>query len=104
MTSRRLIAALAVVLGADRGRRGAAGANRVTAPAPIAEIRVHGNHSTPDAEVIAASGLAVGQPSGDAEPATPRANACGPAAASSRSRSTAAADRSTIPATSWCSS
>ena len=37
-----------------------------TAP-PIAEIRVHGNHSTPDAEVIAASGLAVGQPSGDTD-------------------------------------
>lgn len=36
-------------------------------PAPIVEIRVHGNHSTPDADVIAASGLAVGQPSGDAQ-------------------------------------
>jgi outer membrane protein assembly factor BamA len=37
-------------------------------PAPaIVEIRVHGNHSTPDPEVIAASGLAVGQPSGDAD-------------------------------------
>lgn len=32
---------------------------------PIAEIRVHGNHSTPDADVVAASGLAVGQ---DASP------------------------------------
>jgi outer membrane protein assembly factor BamA len=28
----------------------------------IAEIRVHGNHSTPDAEILALSGLAVGQP------------------------------------------
>jgi outer membrane protein assembly factor BamA len=37
-------------------------------PAPaIVEIRVHGNHSTPDSEVIAASGLAVGQPSADAD-------------------------------------
>jgi hypothetical protein len=35
-----------------------------TAP-PIAEIRVHGNHSTPDPEVIAVSGLVVGQPSDD---------------------------------------
>ena len=42
----------------------AAAAAQVTPP-PIAEIRVHGNHSTPDAEVIAASGLTVGQPSGD---------------------------------------
>lgn len=30
---------------------------------PIVEIRVHGNHSTPDADVIALSGLAVGQSS-----------------------------------------
>ena len=35
--------------------------------APIVEIRVHGNHSTPDAEVIAASGLAVGQSSDDVQ-------------------------------------
>lgn len=35
------------------------------APPSIAEIRVHGNHSTPDAEVLALSGLAVGQPSDD---------------------------------------
>ena len=28
----------------------------------IMEIRVHGNHTTPDAEIIAISGLAVGQP------------------------------------------
>jgi hypothetical protein len=42
--------------------RGAAA--QPTAP-PIAEIRVHGNHSTPDADVIAASELMVGQPSGD---------------------------------------
>ena len=35
--------------------------------APIAEILVHGNHSTPDAEVIAVSGLAVGQAAGESE-------------------------------------
>lgn len=34
---------------------------------PIAEIRVHGNHSTPDADVLAVSALAVGQPAGDQE-------------------------------------
>ena len=28
----------------------------------IAEIRVHGNHTTPDADIVAMSGLAVGQP------------------------------------------
>jgi outer membrane protein assembly factor BamA len=31
----------------------------------IAEIRVHGNHTTPDVDIIAISGLAVGQPFGD---------------------------------------
>jgi outer membrane protein assembly factor BamA len=31
----------------------------------IAEIRVHGNHTTPDADIVAMSGLAVGQPFGD---------------------------------------
>ena len=35
----------------------------------IAEIRVHGNHTTPDAEIIAMSGLAVGQPFGDTDAA-----------------------------------
>ena len=34
--------------------------------APIVEIRVHGNHSTPEAEILALSGLAVGQPASDA--------------------------------------
>jgi outer membrane protein assembly factor BamA len=45
----------------------AATAAAQTAPPAIVEIRVHGNHSTPDADVIAASGLAVGQASGDAD-------------------------------------
>lgn len=41
------------------------------APA-IVEIRVHGNHSTPDAEVVALSGLAVGQSSAAANLAAAR--------------------------------
>jgi outer membrane protein assembly factor BamA len=36
------------------------------APERIAEIRVHGNHTTPDADVIAMSGLKVGDPVSDA--------------------------------------
>lgn len=32
---------------------------------PIVEIRVHGNHSTPDADILALSELAVGQPASD---------------------------------------
>jgi outer membrane protein assembly factor BamA len=40
------------------------------APATIAEIRVHGNHTTPDADVISLSGLSTG---GDAAEATLRA-------------------------------
>lgn len=32
----------------------------------IAEVRVHGNHTTPDADVLAISGLAVGQPAAGA--------------------------------------
>ncbi len=60
MSRRALIVAVLVLAGT--GRLVAA----QPAPAPIVEIRVHGNHSTPDADVIAASGLAVGQPSGDA--------------------------------------
>lgn len=35
------------------------------APPVIAELRVHGNHSTPDADIVALSGLAVGQPATD---------------------------------------
>lgn len=41
----------------------AASAQDVTSP--IVEIRVTGNHSTPDAEVLALSGLAVGLPASD---------------------------------------
>lgn len=41
----------------------AAGALAQTSVAPpIVEIRVHGNHSTPSEEILALSGLAVGQP------------------------------------------
>ena len=56
-----------------------AGAQPAATTPPIAEIRVHGNHSTPDAEVIAASGLVVGQPAGDADlaAATDRLKASG---------------------------
>jgi outer membrane protein assembly factor BamA len=32
----------------------------------IAEIRIHGNHTTPDADILALSGLAVGQPATEA--------------------------------------
>lgn len=72
MCGKLLVVALAVF-----GSAAAAAAQIV--PPPIAEIRVHGNHSTPDAEVIAASGLAVGQPSGDdtLEAATERLRASG---------------------------
>lgn len=41
---------------------GVSAAAAQTAP-PIVEIRVHGNHSTPDAEVVMLSGLVVGQSS-----------------------------------------
>ena len=60
------IAALAAALALAEA---AAAQPAPTAPgvAPIAEIRVHGNHSTPDAEVIAVSGLAVGQASGESD-------------------------------------
>ncbi|MGD9902422.1 MAG: POTRA domain-containing protein [Vicinamibacterales bacterium] len=51
---------LALLLAALVAGGGAAAAQ------PIVEIRVHGNHSTPDVEVVAASGLAVGQPSTEA--------------------------------------
>ncbi len=40
---------------------------------PIVEIRVHGNHSTPGDEIVALSGLAVGQPASDAVLETARA-------------------------------
>ena len=43
------------------------------APAVIAEILVHGNHSTPDADVLAISGLAVGGPATDEALAAARA-------------------------------
>lgn len=43
---------------------GATPAGQPPAPA-IAEIIVHGNHSTPDADVLAIAGLAVGGPAGD---------------------------------------
>ncbi len=43
---------------------GVAVAQEPAAP-PIVEIRVHGNHSTPDADILALSGLAVGQPASD---------------------------------------
>ncbi len=42
-----------------------AGASQPADP-PIVEIRVHGNHATPDAEVIDVSGLKVGDASSDA--------------------------------------
>lgn len=41
-----------------------AGAQTAT-PAPIVELRVHGNHSTPSEKILALSGLAVGQPATD---------------------------------------
>ena len=44
---------------------GAATAAAQAPSAPIVEIRVHGNHSTPEAEIVALSGLAVGQPASD---------------------------------------
>ncbi len=61
-----LIATLAAALALTEA---AAAQPAPTAPgvAPIAEILVHGNHSTPDTEVIAVSGLAVGQVSGEPE-------------------------------------
>ncbi|MGE0359336.1 MAG: FtsQ-type POTRA domain-containing protein [Vicinamibacterales bacterium] len=59
----RLALALAAMLAAGAGTAATA---QTAAPA-IVEIRVHGNHSTPDADVIAASGLAVGEGSGDAD-------------------------------------
>ncbi len=43
---------------------GVARAQQPAAP-PIVELRVHGNHSTPDADILALSGLAVGQPASD---------------------------------------
>ncbi len=58
----------------------AAGAGAQTAiEAPIVEIRVHGNHSTPGDEIVAVSGLAVGQPASDAvlEAARARVEASG---------------------------
>ncbi|MGE0813745.1 MAG: POTRA domain-containing protein [Vicinamibacterales bacterium] len=54
----RLLAVACLALSASAGLA-------AQAVPPIAEIRVHGNHSTPDAEVVALSGLAVGQPSSD---------------------------------------
>jgi hypothetical protein len=41
------------------------GAAAGQAPPVIAELRVHGNHSTPDADIVALSGLAIGQPATD---------------------------------------
>lgn len=65
--TRRIALVLALVLAAvpppADARQTATAAN---AAPPIAEVRVHGNHSTPDAEVIAASGLTAGQPADDA--------------------------------------
>lgn len=46
---------------------------RAQAPAVIAEILVHGNHSTPDADVLAISGLVVGGPATDEALADARA-------------------------------
>ncbi|MBP7776463.1 MAG: FtsQ-type POTRA domain-containing protein [Acidobacteria bacterium] len=55
----RLTTALALLVATSAGAQ--------TAPAPpIVEIRVHGNHSTPNEEIVALSGLEVGQPSSDA--------------------------------------
>jgi outer membrane protein assembly factor BamA len=61
----RVSAALALVLLLAAGTASAQVAT-ATQPAPaaperIAEIRVHGNHTTPEAEVLKALGLAVGQ-------------------------------------------
>jgi outer membrane protein assembly factor BamA len=39
----------------------------VAAQERIAELRVHGNHTTPDVDVLALSGLATGQEAGDAQ-------------------------------------
>ena len=49
-----LLAALMVTAAPVRGQAPAA--------ETIAEVRVHGNHTTPDADVLALAGLAVGQP------------------------------------------
>lgn len=43
----------------------AAQADAQPVTAPIVELRVHGNHSTPDADVLTLSGLSVGQPASD---------------------------------------
>ena len=40
----------------------AATAQAQTGPGVVGEVRVHGNHTTPDADVLALAGLAVGQP------------------------------------------
>jgi outer membrane protein assembly factor BamA len=53
------VAACLVLLVAANAR-----AQSAAAP-PIVEIRVHGNHSTPGEEILALSGLAVGQPATD---------------------------------------
>ena len=45
----------------SRCSRGAR-ARRSPRPRPIVEIRVHGNHTTPDAEVLRLAGVAPGQP------------------------------------------
>jgi outer membrane protein assembly factor BamA len=37
-------------------------ATRAPAPEVLAEVRVHGNHSTPDAEIVALAGVAIGAP------------------------------------------
>ena len=58
MTRPVLFLAASLLLAAAR-----AGAQPVAAP--IVELRVHGNHSTPDADVLTLSGLAVGQPASD---------------------------------------
>ncbi len=54
---------LVLVCGAGAGLRAQAPA---AGPGVVGEVRVHGNHTTPDADVLAIAGDVIGQPATDA--------------------------------------
>ena len=70
------------------------------APEVIVDVRVHGNHTTPDEEVLKLAGLSVGAPATD-QRIDDAAQACGRAADSRASTSASASPPSTILRKSW---
>ena len=75
-------------------------ASAQTSPGIVGEVRVHGNHTTPDADVLAIVGEIVGKPATDALHRRGHLKGWRKAGASTASRSASDSDRSTTRTTS----